>query len=61
MFCFRLWHQLTLKLETFVRTPELQKGEQLIDIYNKFISTFETKYVGVCFVVLIKIKNVFSY
>lgn len=39
----RLWHQLTLKLETFVKHPSLQKGDNLVQLYNNFIQTFESK------------------
>ncbi|XP_034186445.1 regulatory particle non-ATPase 9 isoform X1 [Osmia lignaria lignaria] len=39
----RLWHQLTLKLETFVKHPALQKGDNLIQLYGNFLSTFESK------------------
>lgn len=39
----KLWHQLTLKLETFVKHPSLQKGNNLIQLYNNFIQVFENK------------------
>ncbi|XP_076754114.1 regulatory particle non-ATPase 9 [Xylocopa sonorina] len=39
----RLWHQLTLKLETFVKHPTLQKGDKLVQLYVNFLSTFENK------------------
>ncbi|KAI4454612.1 26s proteasome non-atpase regulatory subunit 13 [Holotrichia oblita] len=39
----KLWHQLTLKLTDFVKNPTLQKGDNLIQLYNNFISTFENK------------------
>ncbi|XP_015117042.1 26S proteasome non-ATPase regulatory subunit 13 [Diachasma alloeum] len=39
----KLWHQLTLKLETFVKHPSLQKGDNLIQLYKNFLSTFENK------------------
>lgn len=39
----KLWHQLTLKLETFVKHPSLQKGTNLIQLYNNFIHVFENK------------------
>lgn len=39
----RLWHQLTLKLETFVKHPQLNKDDNLIQLYNNFLSTFENK------------------
>jgi len=39
----KLWHQLTLKLLVFVKHPQLQKGDNLIQLYNNFISTFENK------------------
>ncbi|XP_076162675.1 regulatory particle non-ATPase 9 isoform X1 [Ptiloglossa arizonensis] len=39
----RLWHQLTLKLEKFVKNPALLKGDNLIQLYVNFLSTFENK------------------
>ncbi|XP_043521541.1 26S proteasome non-ATPase regulatory subunit 13 [Frieseomelitta varia] len=39
----RLWHQLTLKLETFVKHPALQKEDKLVQLYVNFLSTFENK------------------
>uniref|UniRef100_A0A1B6M1C9 26S proteasome non-ATPase regulatory subunit 13 n=1 Tax=Graphocephala atropunctata TaxID=36148 RepID=A0A1B6M1C9_9HEMI len=39
----KLWHQLTLKLRTFVTNPALQKGNELIDLYQNFIQGFENK------------------
>lgn len=38
---YRLWHQLTVKLEKLVTLPEA-KGH-LLPLYEKFISTFEKK------------------
>ncbi|XP_018561999.1 26S proteasome non-ATPase regulatory subunit 13 [Anoplophora glabripennis] len=39
----KLWHQLTLKLLTFIKKPEIQKGDNVIHLYNNFIQTFENK------------------
>ncbi|XP_060534301.1 26S proteasome non-ATPase regulatory subunit 13 [Cylas formicarius] len=39
----RLWHQLTLKLLSLIKNPELRKDEILIQLYNNFIQTFENK------------------
>ncbi|KAJ8956397.1 hypothetical protein NQ318_015135 [Aromia moschata] len=39
----KLWHQLTLKLLRFIKKPELQKADNLIQLYNNFIQTFENK------------------
>ncbi|GER26784.1 26S proteasome regulatory subunit family protein [Striga asiatica] len=39
----KLWHQLTLKLEQFVALALFQAGDALIQLYNNFISEFETK------------------
>ncbi|KAJ8917258.1 hypothetical protein NQ315_002275 [Exocentrus adspersus] len=39
----RLWHQLTLKLLKFIKKPEIQKSDALIQLYNNFIQTFENK------------------
>lgn len=42
-FPYRLWHQLTLKLERFVKDPDLSKGENLVQLYQNFIASFENK------------------
>lgn len=39
----RLWHQLTEKIEEFVKLPRFQQGNDLIQLYNNFIKDFETK------------------
>ncbi|KAL0809452.1 hypothetical protein ABMA28_011629 [Loxostege sticticalis] len=39
----KLWHQLTLKLLEFVDHPTLQTGDNLIQLYNNFLTTFENK------------------
>ncbi|GLV37077.1 Regulatory particle non-ATPase 9 [Carabus blaptoides fortunei] len=43
LYTKRLWHQVTLKLQTFVKQPSLQKGDALIQLYTNFISTIENK------------------
>lgn len=45
IFIFRLWHQLTLKVEEFVKNPALHKGDALIQLYNNFIYVFENRWV----------------
>ncbi|KAL6536360.1 26S proteasome non-ATPase regulatory subunit 13 B [Orobanche gracilis] len=39
----KLWHQLTLKLEQFVALAVFQAGDALVQLYQNFISDFETK------------------
>lgn len=39
----RLWHQLTLKLQDFVKLPALQEKDALIQLYENFIADFENK------------------
>ncbi|XP_050358591.1 26S proteasome non-ATPase regulatory subunit 13 [Nymphalis io] len=39
----KLWHQLTLKLLELVKHPSLQAGDNLIQLYNNFLSIFENK------------------
>ncbi|GBP73727.1 26S proteasome non-ATPase regulatory subunit 13 [Eumeta japonica] len=39
----KLWHQITIKLEQFVKHPSLQTGDNLIQLYNNFLTTFENK------------------
>ncbi|KAK2171052.1 hypothetical protein NP493_1108g00022 [Ridgeia piscesae] len=37
----RLWHQLTLKMQTFVKNPVFAQGDGLVKLYHNFISDFE--------------------
>lgn len=37
----RLWHELTLRVTSFVHRDELQQGDQLIRFYENFLSDFE--------------------
>ncbi|XP_076444578.1 26S proteasome non-ATPase regulatory subunit 13-like [Babylonia areolata] len=37
----KLWHQLTLKLSAFVKTPVFAKGDSLVRLYENFITDFE--------------------
>uniref|UniRef100_A0A8W8MJE7 26S proteasome non-ATPase regulatory subunit 13 n=1 Tax=Magallana gigas TaxID=29159 RepID=A0A8W8MJE7_MAGGI len=37
----KLWHQLTLKLLKFVKTPTFSKGDGLVKMYENFIADFE--------------------
>ncbi|XP_022209396.1 26S proteasome non-ATPase regulatory subunit 13 [Drosophila obscura] len=39
----KLWNELTIKLVTFVRHESLQDESALLQLYQNFISTFETK------------------
>ncbi|CAH4034110.1 26S proteasome non-ATPase regulatory subunit 13 [Pieris brassicae] len=39
----KLWHQLTLKVQDMVLHPSLQKNDNLIQLYNNFLTTFENK------------------
>lgn len=39
----KLWNELTIKLNTFVKHPTNQSEDSLISLYHNFISTFETK------------------
>lgn len=39
----KLWHQLTLKVQELVNQPSLKSGDNLIQLYNNFINTFENK------------------
>jgi len=37
----KLWHQLTLRLNQFVRNPALSQGDALVKLYQNFIVDFE--------------------
>jgi len=39
----KLWHQLTLQLETLVVLPYFNDNLELVNLYQKFIKEFETK------------------
>ncbi|XP_030749020.1 26S proteasome non-ATPase regulatory subunit 13 [Sitophilus oryzae] len=39
----KLWHQLTLKVLSLVKKADLQKDDNLIQLYNHFLQTFENK------------------
>ena len=39
----KLWHQLSLALESFLVNPKNNKGKNIIELYDKFISTFEAR------------------
>lgn len=39
----KLWNELTIKLQTFVKHPSLQTEDSLLALYHNFISSFETK------------------
>lgn len=39
----KLWNELTIKLNTFVKSPALQNEEALLALYHNFICVFETK------------------
>ncbi|XP_074264626.1 26S proteasome non-ATPase regulatory subunit 13 homolog B [Silene latifolia] len=39
----KLWHQLTLKLDSFLSLSVFQSGDSLIQLYHNFITDFETK------------------
>ncbi|XP_034663778.1 26S proteasome non-ATPase regulatory subunit 13 [Drosophila subobscura] len=39
----KLWNELTIKLVTFVRHESLQDESALLQLYQSFLSTFETK------------------
>lgn len=39
----KLWNELTIKLQTFVKHPSLQSEDSLLALYHNFISSFETK------------------
>lgn len=39
----KLWNELTIKLNTFVKNPALQNEDALLTLYHNFICVFETK------------------
>jgi len=49
----RLWHELTLRITTFVHRDELQQGDQLVKFYDNFLSDFEHRINQLAFVEII--------
>jgi len=43
LYTRRLWHQITILLESLVKRPELQTGTQLIELYENFIQDIEMR------------------
>jgi len=43
LYTKRLWHQLTIELSSFVKSPVLQTGTKLIDLYENLIQDFEMR------------------
>lgn len=39
----RLYNELTIKLDTFVKNPKIQNEQALMQLYSNFIQSFETK------------------
>ncbi|XP_058839846.1 26S proteasome non-ATPase regulatory subunit 13-like [Topomyia yanbarensis] len=39
----KLWNELTIKLNSFVKNPAMQTEEALLGLYHNFITSFETK------------------
>lgn len=40
---FRLWNELTIKLNKFVRNAAMQDEDALLQLYQNFLQTFEMK------------------
>ncbi|XP_014787453.1 26S proteasome non-ATPase regulatory subunit 13 [Octopus bimaculoides] len=49
----KLWHQLTLKLQDFVKDPIFSTGDGLIKLYENFISDFEHRINSLALVELV--------
>jgi len=45
LFAQRLYHQLTIKLLEFCKTPALQHGRELVELYEHFLKEFEMRSV----------------
>jgi 26S proteasome regulatory subunit N9 len=39
----KLWHQLTVEIKSFVENPANVKGDNMVKLYEGFISTFEAR------------------
>ena len=48
---FRLWHQLTLQLLTFVKHPSFAKGDGLVKVRNNLITYLRGRHGHDCMVV----------
>ncbi|XP_064490385.1 26S proteasome non-ATPase regulatory subunit 13-like isoform X2 [Ornithodoros turicata] len=49
----RLWHQITLKLLKFVKSPHMQQDEAILNLYENFIAEFENKMNPLSFVEIV--------
>lgn len=56
----KLWHQLTLRLQNFVKNPIFSKGEGLIRMYENFISDFEHRinHLSLVEIILFVVKQI---
>ena len=39
----KLWHQLTVQLKEVVKHQSMQEGDNIIQLFNKFITDFESR------------------
>jgi 26S proteasome regulatory subunit N9 len=46
----KLWHQLTMELQSFLARPDVANLLDLVEFYTKFISTFSTRLNQLTFV-----------
>lgn len=49
----RLWHQITLKLLKFVKSPQMEQDEAILNLYENFIAEFENKMNPLSFVEIV--------
>ncbi|CAF4243892.1 unnamed protein product, partial [Adineta steineri] len=58
----RLWHELTLRVTSFVHRDELQQGDQLKTFYENFLSDFEHRINQLALVeIIIPITRTFKH
>ncbi|CAF1110710.1 unnamed protein product [Adineta steineri] len=58
----RLWHELTLRVASFVHRDELQQGDQLKKFYENFLSDFEHRINQLALVeIIIPITRTFKH
>ena len=43
LYSKKLWHQLTLRLGEFIKSPALADGDALVKLYQNFIVDFESR------------------
>lgn len=63
LYTKRLWHQVTLKVQELVKSPYLQEGTSLIDLYENFLAEIENKInpLSLVEIIIFVVKKITDY